>query len=214
LELATSRSFIDDRLSLGITYRIVSTSSESKEYDVTELQKEGQSGAEDLLRSSASNLRRSEDWGHGMDFGFLWFQTPGLRYGGSVQNLGMKLGHRFVTPIANLGMAWAPWILQSNKLWSRKANIALSVNDIFNDTLGFKPLSKIGMGAEYEMTFIPHVLVGRLSGGFMGGYPTGGVSGTLFSFLRGDFITYAEEAGHFTGQMENRYWMARVGIGL
>lgn len=216
LELATSRAFIDDRLSLGFGYRVVSISRQSREYDILELSSDSalKQNGQDLLRESTSDLRRSEEWGHGIDLGVLWYQKPGLRYGASVQNLGMKQGRQFVTPALSVGMAWSPRFIQNNRTWSRKMNFALSLDNLLEDTLGYKPLSKLNMGAEYEMTFIPYVLIGRLSGGLMGGYPTFGASGTLFTIFRGDFLTYAEEAGRFTGDKENRYWMVRGGIGF
>ncbi|MBK8804150.1 MAG: hypothetical protein IPN71_19245 [Fibrobacteres bacterium] len=214
LELATSRAFIDDRLSLGFGYRVVSTSKQSREYDVLQLKDSAVNYGQDLLRASASDLRRSEEWGHGIDLGMLWYHKPGLRYGASLQNLGMKQGGQFVTPTLSVGMAWSPRFIQSNRAWSRKMNFAMSLDNVLEDTLGYKPLSKLNLGGEYEMTFIPFVLVGRVSGGLMGGYPTFGASGTILTILRGDFLTYAEEGGRFTGEKENRYWMGRVGVGF
>lgn len=216
LEFATSRAFIDDRLSLGFGYRVLSINRQAREYDILELSSDSalKKNGQDLLEESTSDLRRSEEWGHGIDMGVLWYQKPGLRYGASIQNLGMKQGGQFVTPSLSVGMAWSPRFIQSNRAWSRKMNFAISLDNLLDDTLGYKPLSKLNLGGEYEMTFIPYVLVGRVSGGLMGGYPTFGASGTILTFLRGDFLTYAEEAGHFTGEKENRYWMIRAGIGF
>ncbi len=213
-EAATSRSFIDDRLNLGFGYRIVAKTDETREYDVTQLQDEGQKGATRMVFKSLSNIRRSEDWGHGLDFGFIWFQSPGLRYGGAIQNVGMKLYDRFQTPDLSLGLAWAPRRFQRNDKWSRKINFALSTTELLEDTLGYKPLSKLNFGAEWEQTVIPHVIVGRISAGVKGGYYTAGVSGTLVHLFRGEFLTYADEGGKFTGAVENRYYMFRIGIGL
>ncbi|HNY31267.1 MAG TPA: hypothetical protein PKO15_10310 [Fibrobacteria bacterium] len=216
LELATSRAFLDDRLSLGFGYRILSISRQTREYDIMELSSDSalEENGRDLYEESSSDLRKSEEWGHGIDLGVLWFQKPGLRYGASLQNLGMKQHGQFLTPNLSVGVAWSPRFIQSNRAWSRKLNFAIGLDNLLDDTLGYKPLSKLNMGAEYEMTFIPYVFAGRLSGGLMGGYPTFGTSVTLLSILRGDLLTYAEEGGHFTGDKENRYWMARVGIGF
>lgn len=214
LEFATSRAFIDDRLSLGFGYRVLSVSRQSREYDVLQIKDSASNYANDLLKASSSDLRKSEEWGHGIDLGVLWYQKPGLRYGASLQNLGMKQGGQFMTPMLSVGMAWSPRFIQSNRAWSRKMNFAMSLDNLLDDTLGYKPLSKLNLGGEYEMTFIPYVLVGRVSGGLMGGYPTFGASGTILTIFRGDFLTYAEEAGHFTGEKENRYWMVRAGVGF
>jgi len=213
-EGATSRAFFDDRLNLGIGYRVIARTDEFREYDVTELQSKAQDEAPKLVFKSLSNLRRSEDWGHGLDFGFIWFQRPGLRYAGSIQNVGMKLYGKFIKPDLALGMAWAPRPFQRNDMWGRKINFALSGTELLDDTLGYKPLSKLNVGAEWEQTVIPHVIVGRISVGLKGGYYTAGVSGTLLHVFKGDFLTYADEGGKFTGAQENRYYLVRVGIGL
>jgi hypothetical protein len=213
-EAATSRSFLQDRLNIGFGYRIVARTDEFREYDVTEIEDKGQEGATRLLFESLSNLRRSEDWGHGLDFGVIWFQTPGLRFAGTIQNVGMKFYHEFVTPDLAVGMAWAPKRFQRNDKWSRKINFGLSATKLLDDTLGYKPLSKLNFGAEWEQTVLPHILVGRVSVGAKGGYPTAGVSGTLLHVFRGEFLTYAEEGGKFTGQTENRFYMVRLGLGL
>jgi hypothetical protein len=213
-EGATSRSFFGDRLNLGFGYRLVARTDEFREYDVTELQSKAQDEAPRLIFKSLSNLRRSEDWGHGMDFGFIWFQQPGLRYAGSIQNVGMKFYGKFLKPDLALGLAWAPRSFQRNDMWGRKINFALSGSGLLDDTLGYKPLSKLNVGAEWEQTVIPHVLVGRLSVGLKGGYYTAGASGTILQIFKGDFLTYAEEGGKFTGAQENRYYLVRMGIGI
>ena len=121
---------------------------------------------------------------------------------------------KFVTPDLSAGVAWAPRPFQRNDKWSRKINFAMSATELLEDTLGYKPLSKLNVGAEWEQTVIPHTIVGRISVGLKGGYPTAGVSGMLLHFLKGEFLTYADEGGKFTGDEENRYYLVRLGIGL
>ena len=214
IEGSTARSFLDDRLSLGVGYRIVAVSNEQREYDLVELRSKVSGAPERLLLNSVSDLRRTEDWGHGLDLGFLWFQTPGWRFAGSIRDLGMKLDQQFVTPNLTLGTSWAPKAFQRRDLWARKINFGLSMENILYDTLGYKPLSKLDFGAEWMQTLIPYVLTGRLSAGIKGGYPTFLASGTLFKTFRGEFLTYGEETGYFTGDRENRVWMVRLGIAL
>jgi hypothetical protein len=214
IEAATARSFLADRLSLGVGYRVVAISIEEKEYDLTQLQDQITKAPSRLLLNSVSDLRRTEDWGHGLDLGFLWFQTPGLRFAGSVRDLGMKLDQKFVTPDLTVGAAWAPKALQRNDRWARKINFGLAYENALYDTLGYKPLSKIDIGAEWMQTIFPHILVGRLSVGIKGGYPTFLASGTLFSVFRGEFLTYGEETGYFTGDREDRVYMVRLGVGI
>ncbi len=214
IEGGTARSFLDERLSLGIGYRIVAISTEEREYDLVELRSKASDAPMRVLLNSASDLRRTEDWGHGLDLGFLWFQTPGWRFGGSVRDLGMKLDQTFVTPNVTLGTSWAPKSFQRNDIWARKINFGLSMENILYDTLGYKPLSKLDFGAEWMQTVIPYLLTGRISAGFKGGYPTLLVSGVLLKIFRGEFLTYSEETGYFTGDRENRLWMVRLGVGL
>lgn len=214
IELATAQSFLDDRLSLGFGYRIAAVSSRQRQYDLLELDSVGSDAPVHLLSNSGRDLLRTQDWGHGFDLGVLWFQTPQLRFGGSIRDVGMKLYDEFVTPNLSLGVAWAPPVLQSNRTWWRRINLAASVDDILHDTLTYKPLSKLNLGVECTQVAIPYVLTFGASGGLKGGYPTMLLSMTLFTSIQADLLTYAREAGYFTGDKEDRVWMARVGIGL
>jgi hypothetical protein len=214
VELATSQAFADDRLSLGFGYRVVARSVQQRQYDALELQDEGAESVYRLVRQSGTKLLRTEDWGHGFDLGALWFQTPSLRLAGSLRDVGMRLDDRFVTPDLTAGLAWAPQVLQSRGAWARRVNLGLALENLLYDTLGYKPLSKLNLGAEIQQTAIPGFLKLGLSGGFKGGYPAGMVSTTLFSWLRCDLLTYAEETGYFTGDRPDRVWMGRVGVGL
>ena len=214
IEAGTATAFLDDRLCLGVGYRIVAVSTEERQYDLVELRSNASDAPKRMVLNSLSDLRRSEDWGHGLDLGFLWFQTPGLRLGGSVRDLGMKIAGDWVTPNVTVGLAWAPEPFQRRDKWARKINFGVAYEDLLYDTLGYKPLSKLDVGAEWMQTVIPVVLVGRISAGLKGGYPTLLVSGTLMKIFRGEFLTYAEETGYFTGDRETRYWMVRLGIGI
>lgn len=214
VELATSQAFADDRLALGFGYRVVARSTQQRQYDALELDDEGAESVYRLVRESGTKLLDTEDWGHGFDLGVLWFQTPGLRFAGSVRSLGMRLENRFVTPNLSVGTAWAPKVLQSNRRWSRRVNLGLALDNVLYDTLGYKPLSKLNFGAEIQQTAIPWVLAVGASAGFKGGYPTAMLSTTWFSSLRCDVLTFAEETGYFTGDRPERVWMARLGVGL
>ena len=214
VELATAQPFLDDRLSLGFGYRVVARSNQARQYDILELNDEGSDAVVKLLRKSGTELKRHEDWGHGFDVGAIWFQTPGLRFAGSVRDVGMRLDDEFVTPNLTMGLAWSPKILQSRGWWSRRVNVGLALENLLYDTLGYKPLSKINLGAEIQQTLIPGFVKLGVAGGVKGGYPTAMASLVLFSWLRTDVLTYAEETGYFTGDRPERVWMARVGIGL
>jgi len=215
VELATARSFIDDRLSLGVGYRVAVVTNETRYIGLTEAQNgKFTKMATDLGDSTYKHLLRTGDWGQGLDLGMLWFQTPGLRYGAAIQNLGMKLDHKFVTPNLSLGTAWAPQSFQRNDKWGRRINFAVALDEVLDDENGYKPLSKIGFGMEWTQTVIPKILSGRLSGGFKGGYPTFGIQGELFRFLQCEAVTYSDELGTETGTLEQRYWLIKFGFGF
>lgn len=214
IEVATSQAFLDDRLSLGVGYRIAAISGQVAEYDLVELDSLGLDAAKSLVWKTEKGLLRTGDWGHGLDLGVLWFQNPSLRWGASVRDLGMKLGGGFVTPNLTLGLAWAPRALQSNQLFWRRVNLGFALEDILWDTLGYKPLSKIDFGAEFQALLVPKGLTVGLSGGFKGGYPTAMVSLLLLSAFKVEALTYAEETGWSTGDREDRRWVLRLGCGI
>ena len=150
VEFATARAFMDDRLSLGVGYRIAVVTESRQAIGLTEIQDGSFTNrATDIGDSTFKQLLRTGDWGHGLDFGVLWFQTPGLRFGGVIQNVGMKLQQDFVTPNLAVGTAWAPMLFQRNDKWGRKINFSAGLDDMLGDENGYKPLSKIGFGAEW-----------------------------------------------------------------
>lgn len=215
VELATARAFLDDRLSLGVGYRIAAISEETRYIGVEEVQSgEFTEAAKEVGDSVYRRLIRTGDWGHGLDFGVLYYQTPGLRYGGAIQNVGMKIGSDFVTPNLSIGTAWSPRRFQRNDKWGRKINFAASLDELLDDERGYKPLSKIGIGMEWTQTVIPKILTGRLAAGLKGGYPTAGVQGELFRFLHCEMVTYADEMGSETGVLPQRYYLLKFGGGF
>ena len=126
----------------------------------------------------------------------------------------MTLNKEKVTPELTIGLNFAPKILQNNYRWKRKMNFAFDLEDLLNKENGYKFASKVNFGMEWEQTLIPYIIKGRLSGGFKGGYPTAGIGGVLFTLLHFEFATWAEEKGYYTGQQEDRYYVANFGIGF
>jgi len=214
LEIATSQSFFDDRLSLGLGYRIAAVSGQTAEYDLIELDSLGLDAAKSLVWKTEKGLVRTGSWGHGLDLGVLWFQTPGLRWGGSIRDVGMKLDGAFVVPNLTIGMAWAPRSLQSNQLFWRRVNLGVALENILWDTLGYKPFSKLNLGAEFQALLVPKGLSVGLSGGLQGGYPSAMVSLIFFSTFKLEVLTYATEMGWTTGDVEDRRWALRLGGGI
>jgi hypothetical protein len=169
---------------------------------------------QDTLDAKVSEITDLSTIGHGMDLGALWQQTPSLRFGAAVQNLGMALNHEWVVPKFTVGTAYSPLLFQSNGRWKRKINFAADFEDIFNADRSYKPLNKINFGAEWEQVLIPWVLRGRLAMGVKGGYMTAGLGGSLLTVFHYEFATWAEEGGYYTGQIEDRYYVMKFGVGI
>ncbi len=218
-QIAGATSYFEDRLSVGVGYRMA-----KREYigntqiALTDLEENRREEMVSDLRDTLDAKKRSfadlASIGHGLDAGVLWQYNPDVRFGAAIQNLGMVLNHDWVIPRFSVGAAYSPMRLQSNGRWKRKVNFAADLEDLFNNERNYKPLNKINMGAEWEQTLIPWVLKGRLSLGLKGGYPTAGLGGSLLTVFHYEFATWAEEAGYYTGHVQDRYYVMKFGIGL
>lgn len=219
-QIAGAYSYLDDRLSVGLGYRLAKREEVGNfQVALTDLStKSGRKGVQGAIQDTVdAKLREMGDLstlGHALDAGVLWQQTPDIRFGASIQNLFMVLNHQAVTPDLTMGVAYSPMILENNGRWKRKINFALDYEDALNSDRNYKPINKIDMGAEWEQTLIPWVLKGRLSVGLKGGYPTAGLGGTLFTIFHYEAATWAEEGGYYTGQLEDRYYVMNFGVGI
>jgi hypothetical protein len=219
LQVAAARGFMSERLAIGGGYRLANRQTiERYELDAGRLGSEaGQEEVQDEVIDTAmgkfSNLTDLGSWGHGLDLGVLWQQTPWLRFGGAIQNFGMVLDGEFVTPELTVGAAVAVPMLSSSGIFARKVNVAVDIEDILNDDRNYKPLSKLNFGAEVEQHGWGFVSM-RVAGGFKGGYWTAGLGLSLFSAIHIDAVSYAEEGGYYTGQIEDRLYAVQLGLGL
>ena len=216
IDVAVAQSFGSKKdLNLGIGYRLMALSHRSREIDVLKME-HIQDTAESMARGVLSDILNPGEWGHAVNLGAIWFQNPEVRWGFAAQNLGMKLDSGWVTPDLALGADWSPWIVQKNDRWARKVNISLQWSDIMGAHYGreYMPLSHIDMGVEWCQTIFPHLLKGRVSSGLHQGYPTFGFGGDLFTVLHMDALTYAEEKGVYLGQLPQRYYTIKFGMGL
>jgi hypothetical protein len=218
-QIAGAYSYFEDRLAVGLGYRMAKRQSVGTiQVSLTDLQDERRKdltqALQDTVDAKVADFADFGSIGHGVDAGVLWQQTPYLRFGAAVQNLFMVLNHEAVTPWLSLGAAYSPMALQNNGHWKRKINFAMDFSDLLNSERNWKPLNKINFGAEWEQTLIPWVLKGRLSAGVKGGYPTAGLGGNLLTVFHYEFATWADEAGYYTGQREDRYYVMKFGIGL
>lgn len=214
MEVGMAYPFLRDRLSLGIGGRIAFRETITQvQIGVGDLP-DINNTVKDTLENHYSLISDISRVGLGLNLGFLWQQTRTLRFGGAVQNLLMELNGEKVTPEYTVGLAWSPMIFQNNYRWKRKINFALDYEDFLEHERAYMPLSKINFGAEWEQTLIPHILKGRISGGFKGGYLSAGLGGNLLTFLHYEFATWAEEGGYYTGQKEERYYVMKFGLGF
>jgi hypothetical protein len=219
LQLAAARSFMSDRLALGGGYRLANRQVVER-YEISagrladdEGREEVQEEMQDSAFSKLKNLGDPTTYGHGLDFGALWQQTPWLRFGGAIQNFGMVLDGELVTPELTVGAAVSVPQLSAGGRFARKVNLAFDFEDLLNDDNNYKPLSKINFGAEVEQYGWGFISM-RLAGGFKGGYWSAGTGVSLFSAVHIDAVSYAEEKGYYTGQVEDRMYAVQVGIGM
>jgi hypothetical protein len=118
-----------------------------------------------------------------------------------------------VTPEFTVGAAATPTILQKGGRFARKINFAVDLEDLFNNDRNYKPLNKINFGAEVEQ-YLWWIASARLGAGFKGGYWTAGVGLSLLKALHIEAASWAEEAGYYTGQTENRFYALNIALGV
>ncbi len=213
---------IGDKWSFGLGYKMA-----KREYlpevkvSLLEFQ-----GIQDTLLQMADSIQKDAvditKIGHAFEFGALYQWKRDVRLGVSLRNWFIApLGNEKITPNLTAGIAYSPRRLQRNTGFSRKVNFAADFENMLNDDKNYKLFSHLNLGMEVEQVLLAvpnwpslRILKGRVAGGFKGGYPAGGVSLEALRFVEVEFCTWAEEGGYFTGEMENRYWIAQVSIGI
>ena len=219
IQLGIAHSFMRERLSLGLGYRLVNRQ-EIRNFEITSDQVQTDSARSQLkddltdsATSKLSNLSNFASYGHGIDLGALWQQTSWLRLGFSAQNIGLYLNHEYIAPKLTAGFVVTPPLLTSGGIFARKVNIAVDYEDFLNDDKNYKAMSKLNFGAEYEQ-YAWHFFSVRVAGGFKGGYWTAGGGVSILDFIHVDAVSWADEGGYYTGQVEDRLYAFNVGIGF
>ncbi len=92
-------------------------------------------------------------------------------------------------------------------------NFAVDFEDIFNNERNYRPLSKLNFGGEVEQSMLWSLGM-RAAAGFKGGYWTAGAGLSFFNLLHLEAVSWAEEAGYYTGQIEERFYAVNVGVGF
>jgi hypothetical protein len=143
-------------------------------------------------------------FGIGYTAGVLYDIVPTeLRVGAVLYNLFLTMDDDKVPATWSVGVAYLPAYLRKQGML-RYVNFAADIQDVFAD----KPfLGKVNFGAEMNLS------LAQIRGGFKGGYPAYGLLLNLL-FLQMEFTTWAEEAGLYVGQLEDRHYLFGMRLGI
>ena len=143
-------------------------------------------------------------FGFGVTAGVLYDIVPTeLRVGAVVYNMFLTMDNDKVPMTYSVGLAYLPAVLRKQGML-RYVNFALDLQDVMADKAF---LGKVTMGAEMNLS------LAQLRGGFKAGYPTYGLVANLF-FMQMEFTSWAEEAGLYVGQLEDRHYLFGLRMGL
>lgn len=178
---------------------------------------------DDRLDETLSDFFGWNGVGIGMDLGVLYQAGREVRLGASCNNIFFtELGGERILPNLTLGMAYSPRFLNRNTAFSRKVNFAIDFENALSTERNYKTLSHLDFGMEIEQVLLAvpgyndnwRILKLRLSGGFRGGYPSAGIALEMLRFVEVEVATWSEELGYYTGQRENRIYMAQLSLGF
>lgn len=178
---------------------------------------------EDRYHDATDHIFDFKSISMGMDVGMLYQLTRELRVGASLRDIYFKeLAGDKIDPNFTAGINYSPRFFNKNTGYGRKFNVACDYSDAFGSTNNYKPLSHVNFGLEVEQNILAwpgynneiRALALRLSGGFKGGYPSAGVALEVLRFFTFELATWAEELGYYTGQDEERIYMAELSIGF
>jgi hypothetical protein len=218
IQVAGARSFVNHRLSVGVGYRLANRQ-QVRNFSVaaSEFAEDGgkkvKDAVLDTLKEKMANLRDVTSYGHGLDAGLLWQQNPWLRLGAAAQNVGMYLDGKPVLPEITVGLAVTPPGLCRAGRFSRKVNFALDFEDLLSGERNYRPAGKVNFGAEIEQN-ITWMLGVRGAAGLKGGYWSAGAGLSFFKALHLEAVSWAEEAGYYTGHIEERYYAVNLALGI
>ena len=143
-------------------------------------------------------------FGFGLSAGALYDIVPTeLRVGAVVYNMLLSIDNDPVPVTYSVGIAYLPAMLRKQGML-RYVNFALDLEDVMADKAF---LGKLNFGAEMNMS------LAQLRGGFKGGYPCYGLLANLY-FMQMEFTSWAEEAGLYVGQLEDRHYLLSFRMGI
>ncbi len=143
-------------------------------------------------------------FGLGFTGGILYDIIPTeLKIGAVAYNLFLTMDKDQVPVTYSVGLAYLPAILRKQGML-RYVNFDLDIEDVFGP--GYF-LGKLNMGAEMNLS------LAQLRGGFKGGYPCYGLVLNLL-MVQMEFTSWAEEAGLYVGQLEDRHYLMGLRLGI
>jgi hypothetical protein len=143
-------------------------------------------------------------FGLGLTAGVLYDIVPTeLRVGAVVYNMFLDIDNDPVPVTYSFGIAYLPAVLRKQGML-RYVNFDIDIENAFSD--GYF-LGKLNMGAEMNMS------LAQLRGGFKGGYPCYGLVLNLL-MVQMEFTSWADEAGLYVGQLEDRHYMMGFRLGI
>ncbi len=178
---------------------------------------------EDRYHDATDNIFDFKSISVGIDIGVLYQLTREFRVGASLRDVYFKeLAGDKITPNLTVGFNYSPRFFNKNTGYGRKVNFACDFENALSDENNYKPLSHLNFGVEVEQNILAwpgynneiRALALRVAGGFRGGYPSAGVSLEVLRFFTFELATWAEEQGYYTGQDEERVFMAEISIGF
>lgn len=143
-------------------------------------------------------------FGLGVTGGLLYDIVPTeLRIGAVVYNLFLSVNGDQVPVTYSVGVAYLPAVLRKQGML-RYVNFDVDIQDAFGP--GYF-LGKLNLGAEMNLS------LAQIRGGFKGGYPCFGLLLNLF-FMQMEFTSWADEAGLYVGQLEDRHYLMSLRLGI
>ena len=189
-------------LSIGLSPTLATYSTFEQSLSIQEYA----SAADTLQARLDDEKKRIYEPGFGLGFttGALYDIIPTeLRVGAVVYDMFLSMDHDQVPMTYSVGMAYLPAILRKQGML-RYVNFALDIQDVLADKSFW---GKLNMGAEMNMS------LAQLRGGFKGGYPCYGLLANLY-FMQMEFTSWAEEAGLYVGQLEDRHYLLSFRLGI
>lgn len=214
---------INDQLSIGFGGKIAKRQKVADMTIAIQNYETLQDTLEDRYNDASGELLNFESISFGMDVGVLYQWTREFRVGLSIRDIYFKeLAGDKITPNLTFGFNYAPRFFNKNTAYGHRFNLAMDYADAFYSENNYKPLNHLNFGVEFEQNILAwpgynnelRALTLRVSGGFKGGYPSAGIAVEALRLITFELATWAEERGYYTGQDEQRIYMAELSLGF